>query len=64
MFTVLEEKDRQKQIDSRRRAVKSAVVSFQLEGVEPTPEFLALAERYINHEFDGAEFRKLVKQAH
>ena len=43
----------------RRSGVGSAVVSWQLEGIEPTAEFLKLAERYINLEIDGKEFKAL-----
>lgn len=64
MSTVLENLDRQKESNRRRGDVQSATVSFQLEGIEPTPEFLQLAERYINLEIDGKEFRALGKKLH
>ena len=61
-FTVLQEMDRLKESAQRRKGVNSAVVSFQLEGIEPTPAFLALAERFIHLEMDGDEFEALAEK--
>lgn len=63
-YSALEQLDRQKESNQRRKGVNSAVVSFQLEGIDPTPEFTALAERYINLEIDGDEFQELAKHLH
>ena len=61
-YSVLEKMDRQKESNRRRKAVNSAVVSFQLEGVEPTSEFLSIAERFIQLDIDGDEFEALAEK--
>ena len=63
-YSVLEQMDRQKETAQRRKAVGSAIVSFQLEGFKPTAEFLALAERFIQLEIDGDEFEALAENLH
>lgn len=41
--------------DERSRRVADAIASGRLEGVEPSPEFLADAEDYIRGDIDGDE---------
>ena len=58
-YNALEKIERQRESYWRRKGVESAVVSFQLEGIEPTAEFLSLAERFVQLEIDGDEFEAL-----
>ena len=63
-YSALEQLERQKESNWRRKGVRSAVVSSELEGVKPTAEFLALAERFIQLEIDSDEFEALAQKLH
>ncbi len=60
--SVLTKEEREIEMQERRTAINSTVASFGLEGVNTTPEFMALAERYINLEIDGDQFFELIEK--
>lgn len=42
-------------LEKRRAAVKHALASAALDGFTPTPEYLALLDRYINGEITNSQ---------